>query len=107
MYSTITQNIVKNVRPGLSGIGSIIFREEEDIMQGASASINYYVKVIAPYKGKLEEWFVSHQGLYTYFIAIMITIWSVLFPKTSFVWRVFRDLPIPPDELKDVLHYKV
>ena len=107
MYSTITQNIVKNVRPGLSGIGSIIFRGEEDIMQGASASINYYVKVIAPYKGKLEEWFVSHQGLYTYFIAIMITIWSVLFPKTSFVWRVFRDLPIPPDELKDVLHYKV
>ena len=107
MYSKSTQNIVKKVRPGLSGIGSIIFRGEEELMQGASASIDYYIKVIAPYKGGLEEWFVNHQGLYTYFIAIIVTVWAVLFPTTNVVWRVFRGLPIPPDELKNVLNYKV
>ena len=55
-YSNNTQNLIKQVRPGLSGIGSIIFRNEEEIMHGANASIDFYTNVIAPYKGELEEW---------------------------------------------------
>jgi lipopolysaccharide/colanic/teichoic acid biosynthesis glycosyltransferase len=106
-YSISTQNTVKKVRPGLSGIGSIIFRDEEQLMQGSSASLDYYIEVIAPYKGALEEWFVDHQSLYTYFIAIIITIWAVFFPTTSLVWRMFRGLPIPPDQLKDALNYNL
>jgi len=106
-YSINTQNTIKKVRPGLSGIGSIIFRDEEQLMQGSSASLDYYIEVIAPYKGALEEWFVDHQSLHTYFIAIIITIWAVFFPTTSVVWRMFRGLPIPPDQLKDALNYKL
>ena len=68
-YSDSTQAIIKHVKPGLSGVGSIIFREEEDIMHGAKASVDYYDNVIAPYKGALEEWFVSNKGLYIYFMA--------------------------------------
>ena len=52
-YSNNTQNLIKQVRPGLSGIGSIIFRNEEEIMHGANASIVFYTNVIAPYKGCL------------------------------------------------------
>ena len=58
-YSASTQNVIKQVRPGLSGVGSIIFREEEDLMHGATASVDFYDSIIAPYKGALEEWFVS------------------------------------------------
>ena len=105
-YSTETQEIVKQVRPGLSGVGSIIFREEEKILQGEDASIDFYDTVVAPYKGALEEWFVNHQSLYTYFVAIIITVWAVLFPTTSVAWKLFRGLPIPPDKLKDALYYK-
>ena len=68
-YSNNTQNLIKQVRPGLSGIGSIIFRNEEEIMHGANASIDFYTNVIAPYKGELEEWFVSNKSLYIYFAA--------------------------------------
>ena len=50
-YSAETQEIVTKVRPGLSGIGSIIFRDEEEIMYGASASIDFYGNMIAPDKG--------------------------------------------------------
>ena len=106
-YSDATQNIVKQVRPGLSGVGSIIFRGEEDIMHGAAASVDFYDSVIAPYKGAVEEWFVDHRGLYIYFMAIFITVWAVLFPSTSVTWRVFKGLPVPPDELKIPLNYKV
>ena len=104
-YSNITQDIVKEVRPGLSGVGSIIFRGEEDIMYGANASVDFYDNVIAPYKGALEEWFVSNKGLYIYFVAIFITIWAIFFPKTKAAWKVFKGLPEPPEELKLALNY--
>ncbi len=105
-YSIPTQNIIKQVKPGLSGVGSIIFREEEDIMHAETATLEYYRDVIAPYKGLLEEWFVSNRGLYTYFIAIFITIWTVIFPKTRVVWMLLKTLPEPPDELKTALKFK-
>ena len=104
-YSIITQNIIKEVRPGLSGVGSIIFRGEEEILHGAHASIDFYDKVIAPYKGALEGWFVLNKGLYLYFLTIFVTIWVVFFPRSRVGWIVFRDLPEPPQELKLVLNY--
>lgn len=104
-YSENTQSLIKQVRPGLSGIGSIIFRREEEIMHGATASVDFYADVIAPYKGALEEWFVSNKSLYIYFLAIFTTIWAVFFPSTKIAWRVFRDLPEPPAELKQALKF--
>jgi lipopolysaccharide/colanic/teichoic acid biosynthesis glycosyltransferase len=105
-YLTSTQDVIKQVRPGLSGVGSIIFRGEEEIMHGATASVEFYDNVIAPYKGALEEWFVSDKGLYIYFMAIFITVWAIFFPKTSIAWRVFKGLPEPVEELKLPLNYR-
>lgn len=104
-YSQSTQRIIMQVRPGLSGIGSIIFRGEEEIMHGASASVDFYSNVIAPYKGALEEWFVSNKSLYIYFVVIFVTAWAVLLPSTKIAWRIFKDLPEPPTELKQALNY--
>tara|TARA_B110000977_G_scaffold201714_1_gene297972 strand:- start:2072 stop:2752 length:681 start_codon:yes stop_codon:yes gene_type:complete len=104
-YSLRTQKIIKQVRPGLSGVGSIIFRGEEDILHGKSASIGFYDDVIAPYKGSLEEWFVANKAMYIYFIAIFVTVWAVLIPSTKMAWKMFKDLPDPPAELKQALNY--
>ena len=104
-YSKSTQNHIKKVRPGLSGIGSIIFRNEEEIMYGKTASVDFYANVIAPYKGALEEWFVFNKSLYIYFVAIFVTVWAVFFPSTKIVWKVFKDLPEPKAELKKLLNY--
>lgn len=104
-YSADTQEIIKKVRPGLSGVGSIIFRGEEEIMHGTSASVDFYDNVIAPYKGSLEKWFVLNKGLHIYFLAIFITAWAVFFPSTKIGWKVFRDLPEPPAELKQALNF--
>ena len=105
-YSATTQACIKQVRPGLSGVGSIIFRKEEDIMHGATASVDFYHNVIAPYKGALEEWFVANKGLYIYFMAIFTTVWVILFSKTTVAWMVFKGLPEPPEGLKLALNYK-
>ena len=72
-------------------------------MNGALASVDFYDNIIAPYKGSLEEWFVVNKGIYIYFLAIFITAWTVVFPSSNIAWRVFRDLPEPPEELRQIL----
>ena len=74
-------------------------------MHGANASVDFYANVLAPYKGMLEEWFVLNKSLYIYFVAIFVTVWVVLIPNTTIVWRVFKGLPEPPTELKHALNF--
>ena len=100
-----SQDIIVQVKPGLSGIGPIVFRGEEDILEGYSGTLDFYDNVIGPYKGDVEAWYVAKQGLIAYFSLILLTIWVVLFPKSDLVWRLFKDLPSPPDLLKKDLNF--
>jgi lipopolysaccharide/colanic/teichoic acid biosynthesis glycosyltransferase len=104
-YSQDIQEAIGLVKPGLSGIGSIIFRDEENIISDASISSSYYKNIISPYKGILEEWFVLNKGKYVYFMTIFITMWVIFFSKSKIAWRIFGNLPSPPDELKKALNY--
>ena len=100
----VQKEIVK-VRPGLSGIGSIIFRDEEDILHDMDNQVEFYDRVIAPYKGELEKWYIRNQSLKNYFLLIFLTAWVVLFPKPRITWKVFKNLPPPSLELSAKLCY--
>jgi lipopolysaccharide/colanic/teichoic acid biosynthesis glycosyltransferase len=100
-----SQDIIVQVKPGLSGIGPIVFRGEEDILEGHSGTLDFYDNVIGPYKGDVEAWYVGKQGLIAYFSLILLTVWVVLFPKSDLVWRLFKDLPSPPDVLRKDLNF--
>lgn len=91
-----SQAEIIKVRPGLSGIGSIVFRDEEELMHASADPERFYDEVIMPYKGALEEWYVANQGLWTYLACIFVTAWVVLLPKSRLAWRVFPGLPEPP-----------
>ena len=97
-YFGVQAHIVQ-VRPGLSGIGSIVFRDEEELMHASTEPERFYDEVIMPYKGALEEWYVAHQGLWIYLASIFATAWVVLLPKSQLVWRLFPGLPSPPAAL--------
>ncbi|MEJ6008143.1 sugar transferase [Paucibacter sp. AS339] len=99
------QQLIVKVKPGLSGVGPIIFRGEEDILADHAGTVDFYDKVIAPYKGQIEAWYVTNQSMSTYFIVIFVTIWVVLFPSSRIAWRAFNGLPVPPGELKGPLNY--
>lgn len=99
------QKIIVQVKPGLSGIGPIVFRGEEDILAGQASPVEFYDQIIAPYKGQVEAWYVEHQTLFTYFAVIAVTVWVVLFPRSGLAWQVFKGLPVPPNELKKALNY--
>lgn len=94
------QSEIVKVKPGLSGIGSIFFRDEEDLLHEVANPTRFYDEVIAPYKGALEKWYVNNATLTNYFLVIFVTVWVVIFPKSRIAWSVFKGLPVPPPELR-------
>ena len=100
-----SQDIIIQVKPGLSGIGPIIFRGEENILDGHAGTLDFYDNVIGPFKGEVEAWYSDKQNLGVYFALIFLTVWVVMFPKSDVIWRIFKDLPEPPTELKQALNY--
>jgi lipopolysaccharide/colanic/teichoic acid biosynthesis glycosyltransferase len=97
-YSDNVKNNIYNVKPGLSGIGSIVFRNEEELLSKSNMSLEDYYKIyISPYKGELELWYQQKLSLYTDFMIIFLTVWVVLFPKSDLVFKVFKDLPKKPN----------
>ena len=100
-YSDNVKNNIYNVKPGLSGIGSIVFRNEEELLSKSNMPLEDYYKIyISPYKGDLELWYQKKISFCTDFMIIFLTIWVVLFPKSDLVFKVFKDLPSKPDFLK-------
>ena len=95
-YSDDVQKKIYNDRPGLTGIGSIIFRDEESLISAASENEDphdFYKRVIAPYKGELEMWYQSHRSLFLDFQLIFITAWVIVAPETRLYEKWFKDLP--------------
>jgi lipopolysaccharide/colanic/teichoic acid biosynthesis glycosyltransferase len=100
-YPDHVKKSIYNVKPGLTGIGSIVFRDEEKLLSGTSMSPQeYYKNYISPYKGELELWYQKHLSFYTDFMLMFLTAWVIVYKDSDVVYRVFKDLPPKPAELK-------
>ena len=82
-FPKASQNELIRVLPGLSGIGSILFRNEQDMLREVADADEFYDNVIMPYKGMVEEWYVSHRSIFYYFLIIVTTMFVVLGLKPS------------------------
>ena len=76
-YSFDDQNIIASTMPGLSGVGSIIFRDEEKILQNSSDPDATYKEEITPKKAALEKWYVKNKSIGLYFKLIFLTVIAV------------------------------
>ena len=102
-YSDEVKAEINKIVPGLSGIGSVVFRDEEDILHTVEDPNNVHDKVITPYKGQLECWYVNHRTVANYFKLIFATVLVVLNPKSK-AWQMwFKDLPPVPENLKEYI----
>jgi len=100
LYSDEVKAALNKIPPGLTGVGSIFFRDEERIFE-KNTGMSYddcYSKLIVPYKGELELWYVKHRSVFLYFALIALTAWVVLFPKSKAL-MMLPDLPTPPSAL--------
>lgn len=95
-YEQKYKDSVYNVKPGLTGIGSIVFRDEEKIMTECDLPPQEcYKRIILPYKGALELWYQKKISFWVDLVLIFLTIWNILFPASRLYTRIFSDLPKP------------
>jgi lipopolysaccharide/colanic/teichoic acid biosynthesis glycosyltransferase len=92
LYPEEVQKVIYNSKPGMTGIGSLIFRDEEKIVSDAQDPKAMYA-TIYPYKGALELWYQKNASLYTDFMIIFLTAWSILFPNNQLTHKAFKELP--------------
>lgn len=99
-YPVHVKERIYNVRPGLTGIGSIVFRDEERLLSETKMEpAQFYAQHISPYKGELELWYQDHLSFRTDFMLVFLTAWVILFPRSELVHKIFRDLPSRPEYL--------
>lgn len=100
-YPPAVQEQIYKVRPGITGIGSIIFRDEERLLSVSGRDPRtFYRKHIAPYKGEVEIWYQQHLTFWTDLRLVFLTVWAILIPDSTLHFKVFRDLPPLPLELQ-------
>ncbi|WP_026510601.1 sugar transferase [Butyrivibrio sp. LC3010] len=96
------RKIMEKDLPGLSGLGAVAFRNEEEILWKVEDYETFYAKVISPYKSHLECWYIKHKNLKLYFKMIWLTVMAVILPGNE-NWKKLKELPSIPKELKDVM----
>jgi len=93
-YPEHVKRVIYNVRPGLTGIGSIVFRDEERLLSDSGMPLDvFYGQHIAPAKGELELWYQRRLSFRTDMLLIFLTAWVIVFPKSRLLHKVFKDLP--------------
>lgn len=96
IYSKEQQDEIYKSKPGITGVGSLIFRDEERILSAAADPREMYNSIF-PYKAALEIWYLKNAGIYVDFLIIFLTAFAILFPKKNPVNVVFKSLPIRPE----------
>ncbi len=91
---------IVSVRPGLSGAGSILFRNEDQMTRESPEPSKFYEEVIMPYKSKIEISYIENRTNFTYFYLILLTIVAVVSPKSSLLKNFYLKLPEVPESLK-------
>ena len=96
-YPKEVQTVIYNVKPGLTGIGSIMFRDEEelitDVKNNDGDGWEFYKGKIYPFKGKLEMWYQHNNSFFLDLQLIFLTAWVIIFPTSKLYEKWFKDLP--------------
>ena len=96
-YPEDIQKVIYNVKPGLTGIGSIIFRDEEELISNVNNNggdiLNFYKKTIYPFKGEVEIWYQNNKSFFLDIKLIFITLWVIFSTNSKIYEKLFKDLP--------------
>ena len=91
------KNVIYDVKPGLTGVGSIIFRDEEELItdvKNKGGDIHgFYVNKIYPFKGELEIWYQNHKTFILDLKIIFVTAWVIFKPTSRIYEKLFKTLP--------------
>jgi lipopolysaccharide/colanic/teichoic acid biosynthesis glycosyltransferase len=93
-YSEPIQEKLNRIRPGVTGIGSIVFRNEGSLFKGLKVSYEeFYKDQIAPVKADLETWYTKNMSFKTDVKILIFTVVAVLYGQVKSVEKRFENLP--------------
>lgn len=102
LYDDKTKKLLTKHVPGLSGMSSIFFRDEEKIFknqQDLKDLKDFYKTNIIPYKAYLENWYYSNFNLKNYLKCILATVVMILISNNNFYFIIFKDIKYPSSAL--------
>lgn len=102
-YSDDLKSKIFSNRPGLTGIGSIVFRDEEAILSSVDNPHEFYTRELAPYKADLELWYYKNKSLKVDIGIIICTAISIMLPKSRIHENIFCGIPKAPEKLKEYM----
>lgn len=76
LYTT-EQKKVLDVLPGITDLASIVYSNENELLDSQENPEDYYVKVIMPHKIQLNMEFIQHRNIWNYFEIICKTIFRI------------------------------
>ena len=96
-YPSKIQKVIYNVKPGLTGIGSIIFRDEEELISNVKNNggdtWEFYKNTIYPFKGEVEIWYQKNKSFFLDIKLIFITAWVIFSSNSKIYEKLFKTLP--------------
>ena len=93
LYSEKVKRLIYESKPGITGIGSLIFRDEEKTISEAVDPQKMYASIY-PYKGELELWYLKNASIAVDTKIIFLTAWCIIFPRNNLCLKVFKTLPV-------------
>lgn len=97
VYPKHIQQFIYDVTPGLTGMGSLIFRDEEELITKVRDkgldTWEYYKNEIYPFKGELEKYYQDNYGFITDFKIFLGTVLMVLTSNEKIPHLFFPDAP--------------
>ncbi|RKQ69096.1 lipopolysaccharide/colanic/teichoic acid biosynthesis glycosyltransferase [Litorimonas taeanensis] len=83
--------VFEKVRPGITGVGSIVFRDEEMVLTQAVDRDVCYTKQIVPYKAQLEMWYAENASFILDIKIIFMTLWYIVKPESRLMNKILPD----------------
>lgn len=104
LYTPSQKEAINTQKPGLTGLGSLIFRDEEALLERSGKSFDFvHDELITPYKGELETWYAANNSVVIYIKLLVLTAISLVNPNLDYI-RFFKGAPKPSQELQPILN---
>lgn len=100
LYQEDLKPLIYLSRPGVTGLGSLVFRYEEAILAKSDKPRNQcYKEDILPVKGALEVWYSKNNGLMVDTKIVILTFLALFGYDNRLYLQWFKELPISDQNL--------
>ena len=95
-YDAETKASLKTIKPGVTGLGSLVFRNESQLLEQVEPNErgNFYDNTIVYSKGNIEKWYVKNRGFILDTKILIFTLIILFFTRATKFIDYFIGIPL-------------